>query len=461
MEKVIHLFKLCRDGQIELDDLTHQICHWVENDPAFALEAINLLDSVQQQVPLPVTDYIELRTEVDRLALLYKKQGYPINAENDPDATRIFNPDDNASANPDDQTRTQEQPRHIDSEPVAGRQQEAPEPTSNREDQCLETTNADFEHTLARNPVATPLAESPAEPPADDATVIMPTKPHQHFDAGPPLSATEAASELQNTPAPEKSPLIEESVQPVAEDATVIAPAPGSPSTIPNSAPSNQGEPTNQKHNEQPKAFPLWPILMGGMTTAIAVILVVLWVILDKDPYQAVELQQPPAQPQPIDTPDSATTTTTQAAPTENEDPNSRPLDMPPPNTDAEPDITKEPSKPQKVETVQKPTTASPPSFSSPDDELSYWLDKLQKAADQNQLLPQDKKGTATYYLVKMLQVNPHSAAVSQARAYIAQVHVDLARKAREQNQWDKAQQHLDAAVEVRLPTSFLPESDH
>ena len=64
---------------------------------------------------------------------------------------------------------------------------------------------------------------------------------------------------------------------------------------------------------------------------------------------------------------------------------------------------------------------------------------------------------STTYWLIEMLKVNRHSHQVSEARAFIAQVHLEMSQKARDTGDWDAAQEHLDAALEVRLPNSYLP----
>ena len=59
---------------------------------------------------------------------------------------------------------------------------------------------------------------------------------------------------------------------------------------------------------------------------------------------------------------------------------------------------------------------------------------------------------------MELIKLNQQSDFITDARTLIAQKHLELAKVARQNNQWDSAQQHLDDAFKVRLPDSYMPE---
>ena len=87
----------------------------------------------------------------------------------------------------------------------------------------------------------------------------------------------------------------------------------------------------------------------------------------------------------------------------------------------------------------------------------TYFMAQIKAALAEDRLNPAEEEGTATYFLVELIRYDSESDSISEARTLISKRHLELAKEAREQSQWDAAQQHLDDALKVRLPDSYLP----
>ena len=89
MARVDDLFKAFRAGELNQNDLFHALLTDIQSDARFCQQAVAQLDQVQRNIPIPVTDFIELRERVDKAAQLQLAR-QPSPAAKDPDATSIY-----------------------------------------------------------------------------------------------------------------------------------------------------------------------------------------------------------------------------------------------------------------------------------------------------------------------------------------------------------------------------------
>ena len=74
MEKVTDLFKAFRNNEIAYDELFGSLTRMLSEDPHFATQAISALDNAQQLTPIPVTDFIQLRGQLENTAETFLQQ---------------------------------------------------------------------------------------------------------------------------------------------------------------------------------------------------------------------------------------------------------------------------------------------------------------------------------------------------------------------------------------------------
>ncbi|MDX1692269.1 MAG: hypothetical protein R3208_00815, partial [Ketobacteraceae bacterium] len=242
MEKVTDLFKAFRNNEIAYDELFGALTRMLSEDPHFATHAIATLDNAQQLTPIPVTDFIQLRSQLENTAETFQQQEtlQPETGVNAGDATRMFD--------------AEEQTQRPDSG-MAG----AYDPT-------LIANPADFEKPPAATPPADTGAGTSTDQP-DDATVIMPTPPRQQSatpSTTPPPTTPPPANPVSPTPAPPE----------LDDQATLIAsPAAPESSPVPRAPAAPEPEPVpTPRPTQKDKIVPV-PVLAGLGVLGLAIVL--------------------------------------------------------------------------------------------------------------------------------------------------------------------------------------------
>lgn len=474
-EKVVDLFKAFRTQSIDYEELFGSLTKILSEDPHFSTQAIAALDNAQQQTPIPVTDFIQLRGQLENTAETFHQQEItPGTGESE--ATKIFSEED--------QTQAPESLSPFDPTLMA-----APE-------------TAEEPAASEAQPTATPApAQSDYE---DEATVIMPVPPKRpaKTESGePPATAVDPHATLITTPEDKPDPVTTESQD---EQATLIAAPESLPESQASSPPGDEDSPALEQKSPVKDApamktanratgLPL-PLLAGA--AGVLVLLVVVLVMLV---WPGEESELPVAQEQPTEAspwgPAPTKETSAQATEPANESPlNESTLIEPETPTVAAESISDPVTDSLSEDAIagdaeaasesasttsagaiaEEPTLANSqaPASDSPDQSIitepaaappavkdeAYYFAQIKQAVKDADLGPAEATNSATYFLVELIKLNQQSDFITDARTLIAQKHLELAKVARQNNQWDSAQQHLDDAFKVRLPDSYMPE---
>lgn len=554
MDEVSRLFKSYRDGKLKLDGLTNALIKLMDEKPNFGNRAVNVLDQIQQRVPIPVTDYIEVRTEIDH-ACRIRVNTPPTGMDGpDPDATLIYageleaeeqNTDDGLATKPGDQHEAEDitaaghtsipgdvvpeedieatatataqhtfmrpnaaanekpaEPRAADKpeannvesnkiaakitaepediapdspvlesarQPQAAPNPETPETTVGVGQKIVAKSKGSSETQRESQNVPEARVETPSQPTPEmemesDATVIMPIAaqmPHQGSTApAASPSAVSAPSPIPevatDTHAEEATLIVAPTHQPKVAPQSSAAPIANKPDAVPQATADKSGNQTTQPKQNRPRS--ILPLIVVGCVVVGAAAIGGGLLLFGSNPSETPsnELQSNQSAALPETYPEQSV---------DPNDPNARPMDN---SFTNEADIADSTLPEEIIEEAPAPVAKPKPrvktlaetldELGSEQAKLDYLFTKLQKAADTRDLLPVDRKNSATFYLIEMLKVNRHHHMISQGRAYIAQMHLEAAREARTEGKWDDAQEHLDAALEVRLPDSFMPK---
>lgn len=450
MEKVTDLFKAFRNNEIDYEALFGSLTKMLSEDPRFANQAISTLDNAQQLTPIPVTDFIQLRSQLENTAETFQQQG-AAGTPADGEATKIF----------DVSEATQR--------PAAGK--------AGSGDATLVSApapEADFQPRDNGGPQAAPQASSEPDY-QDEATVIMPMPPRQPAAERPTAEATPPAIPLDQD-----------------DQATLIAtpitnPAP-EPSPAPQPAPAAESQPAPAKPTGRPRQQDKKPPVMllagAGGLVLIVILALVLWPGGEEQPKVAspeTQSQEPanspwqsrPAEPEVAAEPEPTPETFANPAFGEPEPSEVAPavsessIDLGTSGeTAAETDSTAFPTETTEADTEFFDASNSLPQESTASSEQptepavkdeAYFMNQIKAAVAADKLTPAEQQGTATFYLVELIRLDKHSEQISEARTLISKRHLELAKTARENSDWDGAQQHLDDALKVRLPDSYLP----
>ncbi|OUS04764.1 hypothetical protein A9Q81_05695 [Gammaproteobacteria bacterium 42_54_T18] len=474
MEKIVTLFEDFRENNLSYDDLYNTLLSKIQQDPSFRHQAIPTLDQVQKRTPIPITHFIQLRSELDSAIENFtptETQQTSVPSV-DPDATLI-------TALPDEHSR----PNNINLDEDAT--------ALNFSATTQNTTNNNYS-TSAPTLLAKPSADTTDD--ENEATMIMPTGTL----SAPPLSNTstpptidsedETVVNLQTSLTATEEPALAETLvgktykqsdNKNLDEAETLVGTPTNGATPDPTIPPPPPTPELTTSPVKPSFPSVW--IWGGTATFIVLCSVIIAITNNafeptSNPEIASPKQTEPAseqdnnswgaapgilQPTPdakpaqqssvtdtplisseLETADSiATTSTTSVQPTE----------LFPQITD-EAESTNPPA--EKSTAVITPIIKEQ-SFESKEDEISYFVGQIKNAINANNLAPAEKVGTATYYLVKLVKASPNTPFASQARSQIAKAHLALAAIARNGERWDEAQQHLDDAFTVRLPDSY------
>lgn len=399
MEKVEDLFKAFRNKEIEYDELFGSLTQMLSEDPHFSTQAVSALDNAQQLTPIPVTDFIQLRAQVENTAETFHQQEItPGPAESE--VTKVF--------------------------------AETAAPSA-------ESTLGSGDPTLMTAPEPTPEAAPPASVSADDyaeeATVIMPMPPRgapKPTETAPTSSDDDEHATLIATP--NEAAIETPAAEPTPVPITTPTPPPEEPAAV--SAPDAKAT---------KPALPI-PLIGGAAGVLIVLILIVAFWPAGEDS----EVTEPvaTAAESPWSTPPEPQAPADRVIETEASEPFDQPEAVSVPEAaetlavDAEPQPT-----PEESVAEAEPLVKDEP----------YYMGRIEAAVQEDNLGPAEQTGSATYYLVELIRLNQDSDKISDARALIAKRHLELAKQARENSQWDLAQQHLDDALKVRLPDSYLP----
>ncbi|PIE41143.1 MAG: hypothetical protein CSA49_04740 [Gammaproteobacteria bacterium] len=419
MEKVNDLFKSFRNKEIEYDELFGALTRMLSEDPHLSGEAVAALDKAQQQTPIPVTDFINLRAKLENTAATFHQQDIS-QTPADTETTMMFSEEDSDVA-------------------------------TDSGDPTLVGTITDGDPTETPAATFNTPPVKPADDYTDEATVIMPMPPRQAAaapvaEAAPNSKEQPEAEELPEPELPQSEP---ELPQPEPETASTPAFEP---------APQLQTEPAAPlvKSTKPPLA-----LIGTGVAVAVVVLLVIVFWPASETPEATVET----ASISNTETVSEATpaTTDTPASPSPWEQTTAETSDNT--NGAAFTDTATLPIEDTTTATVDTVEIAAPERLeqdivaAEPDIENeTYLINAIKAAVAGKNLGPAEREGTATFLLVKLIALNPDDSQISDVRAMISKKHLELAKESRSNHQWDEAQLHLDAALKVRLPDSYMPE---
>ncbi|MBT5231688.1 MAG: serine/threonine protein kinase [Methylococcales bacterium] len=98
----------------------------------------------------------------------------------------------------------------------------------------------------------------------------------------------------------------------------------------------------------------------------------------------------------------------------------------------------------------QRNLSASASSTTTSSPEMSALRDKVIRSVSEERLeLPE--ANNAVFYLKAMIRLDRYDPMVNQARSTISEKYLRLARKARDGQEWDKAQSYINQATEIKL----------
>lgn len=464
MEHIVTLFEDFRENRLSYDDLYSVLLSKIQQDPSFRHQAIPTLDHVQQSTPIPITHFIQLRSELNSAVNNFRpsEAQQTSSASTDPDATLITPlPDEDATAPNLSVTThdiTQNKTGASDPTLMAASTGTAGDNPVDTVDTTVNTTSDDLDDEatmiMPSGTLSTPILSS------EDETVI--NHDTEITTNTPPLAETLVGQSYeQNDEKSDEQPSNKNQV----EAETLVGTHTGSAASI---AAESTPTPT------------VW-VWAGASTLIITCIIIFTFTsgIFETTRNTEVVLPEPTKpsndeswggapeilqvetvsetvkKPSTPDTSNAIETTdeaaiTTLARPTDNFPTTvvtTTPLDSS--NTESQ---AKEPE--QETVAAVAPVIEERV-FQSIEQEVAYFVGRINNAKNANNLAPAEKVGTATYYLVKLIKASPNSPFVSRARSQIAKAHLALAATARDGERWDEAQQHLDDAFTVRLPDSY------
>lgn len=462
MEQVVELFGRFRSREIGLKELTGTLRNFLLHHPQAPKQGLGWLDLAQQRYPLPVTDFIQLRADMDYLLRSLALQSPaadadttrigmtapharhddtllpsvavppPLSGRDDGLATRIAAPADDGlstriAAPADEGMATCIAPPNADDElatVIAGVQTAAA--ALGNDATVVNAALSDDGATVIANPamprdIAINEATVLAPPlPLADATVIAPTLPQAGTEATRVAAPQAPGRDVPKMPHSQRVP---------PRTVTVAPPAPPARSSTPVMAVIGgialallvAGGFAGWRHTQTPAVAPITPekvattprletVLPAEAQTAADAIddasasENTITLKLEIDNATAV-MQASPATP---------TGSNTQAS------------------ASVQPISTKEPVEPL------------------PND-VDGLLLTVKSRIEKGRLLPAEDQNSATFAIKALIAKAPESNAVSEARKQLSQAHLELAKQARERGDLEAAQTHLDNAFDVRL----------
>ena len=492
MEQVVTLFEDFRENNLSYDELYNTLLSKIQQDPSFRHQAIPTLDQVQQSTPIPITHFIQLRSEIDSAVKSAVKSAVnnttlqgnqqTSSVSSDPDATLITPlPDEDATA-PNLSVAT-----HNIAQDKIG----ASDPTL----MATSTGVTGVAHVNGPNDVPSEALSDKLDD--DEATMIMPSGtlsiPNReedneenseeetviNHDAGlttntPPLAETLVGQRYEQGD-------IQSNEQPNNKNQAEAETLVGTPIDS-GGLTTSEESPTPEVVTSPPKKTIPTTWIWAGASSLIIICIVIFTLtsgIFGTTSNTEVALPEPTkpssdeswgGAPEILHVEPAAETAQESSAP-DTSDTNNTPnttatnittLAQPIEDTPAtiKTSQTKEPEQETiaVIASAQEEVIIVEKVFQSKEEEVTYFVGQINNAKNANNLAPAEKVGTATYYLVKLIKASPNSPFVSQARSQIAKAHLALAATARDGERWDEAQQHLDDAFTVRLPDSYQSE---
>lgn len=458
MEQVVELFGRYRLRNIASRELIQALKTLLTQHPEAIRQGLGWLDLAQQRQPMPVTEFIQLRADMDFLLRSLALQSPPSGQERtvtviDDDASTVierqWDEDDAATVI---NAASAASPTDDDNAPTVFAAASGNMATDD-DATCIAasaanaaTPDTDTDATEATRIAAPPHLQTPAAE-AEPTVIAGP----RHV-AEPTLIASGAAAAVRPASPAGSAPaaITRATTSQVPADATRVA---GSRDASPKMPHSQRVPPRTVTVPGPTTATPARssaPVLAVIGTIAIAIMAVGGFAWWHSRP--ATELATLPVAP----LQDAATTPITQ--------PSSAQLARPP-VADARDDATADQQetvtlKLQVIDETQKAVEIRPapdktPVSAGPVEALPHdatgLLTVVKKRIDQGRLLPADDPGSATFAIKALIAAAPDSNATGEARKLLSQAHLELARQAREKGDLDAAQTHLNNAFDVRL----------
>ncbi|PCJ46970.1 MAG: hypothetical protein COA99_01825 [Moraxellaceae bacterium] len=519
MDKIVALFEQFREKKLSFDTLYETLRDKIQADAGFQRQVIPMLDQVQQSTPIPIADFIPLRSQIEKDVQNIVPKPSIVAVQADPDATLITSlPEENTHPNAKAANKKAQQPNN--SSAVSNTPVGPSDPTLLGSSEISTDVNADDDESTMIMPSGTlsgvqtdskPSAQptiptTQTAPPSigsEDATVVTGIGIASTYEEGNATAATTAnPSDPTIAASADDAPTLISSTQhntnndanhsaetlvhaePYANEQEIIRPEQGSPVPL-------------TKVNAK--------LIAGSVTAGVAVLIGALW-LFSAEPSAGVNANVKtsvgttakitkdtvttprswdnyPESPAPERSEQLESTGQNQPALSLAEQPiaaKQPPQSTPPPKTSTQATATtdtlntanhlpsstvstsledKQALAVAEVDPTLKATTETTaeitPTFSSTEEEIDYLFAKITTAENAYNLTPADKEGTATYYLVKLINLAPNSDRIFEARSRIAKAHLTLAKIARENENWDDAQQQLDFAFTARSPNSY------
>ena len=513
MDKIVALFEQFRENKLSYDTLYETLRDKIQADAGFQRQVVPMLDQAQQSTPIPIAHFIPLRSQIEKDVQSIVPKPSNVAVQADPDATLITSlPEENTHPNAKAANKKAQQPNN--SSAVSNTPVGPSDPTLLGSSDISTGVNADDDESTMIMPSGTlsgvqtdskPSAQptiptTQTAPPSignEDATVVTGIDIAATDEEGNPTAATTANP----------------------SDPTIAASADDAPTLISNTQHNTNNDANHSAEtlvhaepyaNEQeiirpeqgspvPPAKANAKLIAGSVTAAVVILIGALW-LFSAEPSAGVNANVETSvgttskiTKDTVTTPRSWDNDPETPAPERSEQPESMgqnqptlnlaeqpPQSTPPPKTSTQATATTDtlntannlPSSTVSttlenkqalaaaevdppLKTTTKTTVEITPTFSSTEEEIDYLFAKITTAENAYNLTPADKGGTATYYLVKLINLAPNSNRIFEARSRIAKAHLTLAKIARENENWDDAQQQLDFAFTARSPNSY------
>lgn len=480
MEQVVELFGRYRSREIAFKELNATLKTFLGNHPQAPRQGLGWLDLAQQRQPMPVTEFIQLRADMDYLLRSLALQSPEI------DPTRIGNAAPRTITLPKDDalsTVVQHAADELDATVVnnagaAAPLTVAPEKTAfqkatSQEDEATHIAmKAHADDDATRIAAVSPPVTSPTTPPTGDseATVVAKT-------ATPP---TDERTVIATPKVADPTVIaVARTATPIerGEDATrVVAPRDAVPKM-----PHSQRVPPRAATVPEKTPAPAAPAsrsssLVLGIVAGIAAAIVLVGALAlwksSRSPSDSPVAVTGDSQSQstavlPADKKSDSDTTTSTMVSSESNSTNTVALvkssdqntetvmlqlevvsDSPAADTPASAANAILPSN--SLRPSVQPIPAKEPVEPLPTD-VHGLLVSVKNRVEKGRLLPADDPNSATFAIKALIAKAPDSNEVSEARKVLSQAHLELARQAREKGDLDSAQTHLDNAFDVRL----------
>ena len=429
-----------RKGKKNRQEILDYLLAEVQKDPLRFGHLMSALEQAQHDHPIPVTDFLLLRKEVQEAVNDNDKTCFvaqPVSARsNEPESPAPENPaPEIADAESDDKTL------------LAANTESAnpPSPEANPTDETLVASNHSSAESTALGAKHTNLDSNPNSNPNNSTN----TSPADTQDIDREAETLMGTQEDEITIVPgETKPYIEQETLSGSQHSdgvrevelpTIITQQTG--------AITSHAEPIDGAHSSRAPLIPIWGWLSGAFI--VLGIGVVIW-------------SQQPIAPQPLANTGSVESENT---------PVYFPADEPEP---AESDIADTVLATDNLTQENRATHTATHSLAShtqanpnpaitqveepkPHWDADQWLEKIKQRADQGYLLPENDSHSAYTLLDQLAQRYPESHQILEAKRYLKNAYLSGSEQARKNGDWDQSQQYLDAAFHILKPSDLKP----